>query len=135
MCVRNNIPDEPVSLDSNGTLIDQLIVLSEVRPMNRITVTGHHTLDVFLGLCRRGLLNASCCTQRKVRIRPRIQPTRSGLSKRNMPRNCARSSQNAAETYAKTEPWLCHWTVQPLRSALRCSAPCLHGVDLRRFGK
>ncbi len=62
MCVRNNIPPEPVPLDSTGTLIDQLIVLSEARVMDRITVTGHHTLDVFLGLCRRGFLNAACRT-------------------------------------------------------------------------
>ncbi len=62
MCVRDSVSAETAPLDNNGTLVDQLIVLSEARPMDRITVTGHHTLDVFLGLCRRGFLNAACRT-------------------------------------------------------------------------
>ncbi len=60
MCARNSAGN--VTFQSNGSLVDQLITLSEARPMDRITVTGHHTLDVFLGLCRRGFLNAACRT-------------------------------------------------------------------------
>jgi hypothetical protein len=62
MCVRNAAPAEAVPLNGSATLIDQLIVLSGARPIDRIAVAGHKTLDVFLGLCRRGFLNATCRT-------------------------------------------------------------------------
>jgi len=62
MCVRNAVPAEAVPLDDYANIIDQLIVLSEARPTDRITVTGHRKLDIFIGLCRRGFLNATCRT-------------------------------------------------------------------------
>src|SRR5579871_6788983 len=59
MCVRNFAPPESVAAESGSMLVDQAITVSEARPTDHITVTGRHTLEVFLGLCRRGFLNAT----------------------------------------------------------------------------
>ena len=62
MCVRSTAVPEPVPLENLSILTDQLIALSDARPTDRITVTGHNTLDIFLDLCRRGFWNATCRT-------------------------------------------------------------------------
>jgi hypothetical protein len=62
MCVRKSVPTEAVPLDHQATLLDQLIGLSEAQPVQRINLTGHQTIDIFLGLCRRGFLNVTCRT-------------------------------------------------------------------------
>src|SRR5215469_7588077 len=62
MCVRSATIPEPVPLGTLSTLTDQLVALSDARPTDRISVTGHNTLDIFLDLCRRGFCHADCRT-------------------------------------------------------------------------
>jgi hypothetical protein len=64
MCVRHVTSPATLS-DENGELVDQLVALSGARKADRITVTGRATLDVLLGLCRRGFLHAMCRTPKE----------------------------------------------------------------------
>ena len=48
--------------DKLGRLVERLIHLTGVGPADRITVAGRKTLSVFVGLCERRFLHASCRT-------------------------------------------------------------------------
>lgn len=62
MCVRSAPVSEAIPLGTLSTLTDQLVTLSDARPSDRISVTGHNTLEIFLDLCRRGFFHAVCRT-------------------------------------------------------------------------
>lgn len=52
----------PTTESGSGILVDHLIALSGAHQADHITVAGRNTLDVLLGLCRRGFLHATCRT-------------------------------------------------------------------------